>query len=145
MAEQLAPSSAGRTLYLAWFRLASSLNPLILGVLAWNGKCFPSGHCYTAGTSAWQTGGDACTASWPARVASGGPVTCRQTPCSEVVRRPHPDAVDPAVDDPLRRVAVLGDVVELDFHVRVEEPVQAQRPVVDVPALDTLVVEVEVA
>src|SRR5262249_9009014 len=63
---------------------------------------------------------------------------------SEIVGRAHAEARDPA-----RRhagnIAVLGDAIELHLHVRVEVPVQADGPVVDLTALDRLVVEVEEA
>src|SRR5262245_13006254 len=83
-----------------------------------------------------------------AGTSAGGPVpTMPVAPAArlEVVGGPDPESVDPALRHVLRGVAVYEDVVELDLHVRVQEPVQAGGPVVDLPALDGLVVQVQVA
>src|SRR5262249_27619307 len=64
---------------------------------------------------------------------------------AEVVGGPDAHSVDPALDHVLRGVAALEDVVELDLHVRVEEPVQPGGKVVEAAPLDGLVVQVEVA
>src|SRR5947209_681273 len=63
---------------------------------------------------------------------------------SEVVGPADPDPADPRRVNP-RLIPPLQDVIELHLHVRVPEPVQPGRPVVDRPAPDHLVVQVEVA
>src|SRR5204862_7142767 len=63
---------------------------------------------------------------------------------SEVVGPADAEAADPGRGHP-RLVAPLEDRVELHLHVRVPEPVEARRPVVDGSAPNRLVVQVEVA
>src|ERR1700692_4942402 len=64
---------------------------------------------------------------------------------SEVESAPHADAIDPAYRRAGRAVAMLDDVVELEFHVGVQKPIQAESPVVDLTPLDRLVIQVDVA
>src|SRR5262249_49223640 len=40
---------------------------------------------------------------------------------------------------------VLRNVIQLTFHIRVEEPVQADGPIIDPSSLDGLVIQIEVA
>src|SRR5205814_279591 len=63
--------------------------------------------------------------------------------CSEVVRRPDPNPVDPARCH-AGHAAVLGDVIALDLHVRVDVPVHAECPIVELAALDAFIIQVQV-
>src|SRR5262245_2058643 len=105
-----------------------------------------------ATTTAPTTGRTAGTA--PATSPAGSPRAgspsprrrfLHRPPRSEVARGPDAEAVDPPLGHVLLAVPVREHVVELELHVRVQEPVQAERPVVHLAAPDGLVVQVEVA
>src|SRR5262249_6828148 len=77
-----------------------------------------------------------------------GPSSAARPPCvrstgSEVVGGPEADPIDPRRRG-ARLVAVLGNVVELQLHVRVQVPVQADRLVLERPSLGGLVVQIRV-
>src|SRR5262249_47056786 len=61
----------------------------------------------------------------------------------EIVSTADAEPVDPG-DGHAGLVAAFQDVVELYFHVRVPEPVQPDRPIVEQSALNVLVVQIEI-